>query len=141
MSRSEQKRMRRVMDALGGLQKLEQQRAAGQLEQQQQARRDLEEISDLADGESLAGTLFGDLSSRYRAGLSDEIEALTAALAHSSSEALKHRKRVETLSVRVRTSQLQDERESDQRELVDRLLTQQTRSVPVSGKLAGLKSG
>lgn len=141
MSRSEQKRMRRVMDALGGLQKLEQQRAAEQLEQQQQARRDLEEISDLADGESLAGTLFGDLSAKYRAGLSDEIEALGTALEHSSSEALKHRKRVETLSVRVRTSQLLDERESDQRELVDRLLTQRTGGAPVSGKLSGLKSG
>lgn len=139
MSRGDQKRMRRVIDALGGLQKLEEQRAARQLEQQQRAHRDLEEISELVNSESLTSALFGDLGSKYSAGLSDEIDALTEAVRQSSGEALRHGKRIETLSARCRVSRLHDQRDQDQRDLVDGLLSRQRGRQTGSGKLAGVK--
>ena len=140
MSRSDHRRLRRVIDALGGLQKLEEQRAAQQLERQTRARKDLAEISDLASGDSLTANLFGDLSSKYSAGLSDEIDALGAALEQSTGEALRHGKRIEKLTERYETSQSRDQRDADQRDLVDGLLSRRANGQPASGKLAGLKS-
>lgn len=122
--KQDRQRLRRIIDVLGGLQKMEEELAAQHRASQDRAYEELREICDLAGGETLTATLFSDLSSRYTAGLLGEIDRLTEASRHNSGEALRHGMRVRTLSERDRQARLREERDDAQRDVLDRLLTQ-----------------
>ncbi len=118
----DRKRMKRVIDALHELRRIEEQRAAQQLQQQRRVEEDLEEISALVNSDSLTAALFSDIASRHRTGLLRQSEALGEARRHASTEARRHGVRMEKLEDRARQNDRAQQREADQRDLIERVL-------------------